>query len=345
MISTLIKHSALSAKVYGLYGQRLKLDDFEELLKKRSVVEITEFLKDTPAYSAPLHGINEKLVHRGQIESILKRNLFEEYIKLYKFAKGNDKKTLEILFSKYEIEQILCFIRLFRANITNEFIYTIEDFIIKHSNIDFAKMSNCKTFDEFLSCLIGTDYYSILKNYKFNSNTDFSYIETILYSYYYSNLIKKALPLFKGKIKDLLYKSLGSQIDIINITRIFRLKEYYNSEPSNINLHIIPIYYNINKFTINNMINSKTSQELMDVINNTVYSKLFSNSKFQYIKQYLYNFINIFSKLIMRSGIPSINVSIAYLNLKDIEINNIVAIIEGKRYGMSVEDIKKHLLV
>lgn len=344
MIKSLIRHSALSAKVYGLYGLRLKNEDFEELLKKRSISEIAGFLKETPAYSVALSGVNEKLVHRGQIESILRRNLFDEYIKLYKFATGSDKKTLETLFVKYEVEQILNFLRLFRANISNEFIYSIPEFIIKNSKINFIKMSECKNYDEFLSVLEETNYYNILKEYKFENDIDFSYVETLLYSYYYSNVINKALPLFKGKIEELLDKSIGSQIDILNITRIYRLKEYYNCEPANINLHIIPIYYNLKKSTIENMINSKTSKEVLDIVDTTPYSKLFQNSKFPYIEQYLYNFIKMFSKLIMRSGIPSINVSIAYLNLKEIEIKNIISVIEGKRYNMNVDEIKKHFL-
>lgn len=344
MISTLIEHSALSAKVFGLYGLRLKSEDFEEMLKKRTVSEIAGFLKDTPAYSLALSGINEKLVHRGQIESILRQNLFDDYIKLFKFAGGSDKKTLETLFVKYEIEQILSFLRFFRANIQNEFIYSIPEFIIKNSKIDFAKMSECKIFDEFIITLTGTEYFDILKDYKITTDIDFSYIETLLYSYYYSNLIKKVLPLFKGKIEELLDKSIGSQIDILNITRIFRLKEYYNSQPSNIHLHIIPIYYKLKKSTIDSLINCKTSNEVLEIIAQTTYAKLFANFKFPYIEQYLYNFIKLFSKMIMRSGIPSINVSIAYLSLKDIEIKNIISIIEGKRYNMNVEDIKKHLL-
>ena len=45
----------------------------------------------------------------------------------------------------------------------------------------------------------------------------------------------------------------------------------------------------------------------------------------------------------MRSGRASVLVPVAYLYLKDVEVRNLVAVIEGKRYGDTDEAIRKRL--
>lgn len=344
MIGAFIRHGALSSKVRVLYGKRLSNDDMNEMLKKRSVGDIASFLKETPSYSDALSGINEKLVHRGQLESILKKTLFEEYIKVYKFAYENDKTFLKTILIKYEIEQILSFVRFLRAGQPEEFIYSIPEFIIDTSKVDFAKISKCNNFDSLLESLRDTPYYEVLSKYKGSSNLNYSDIESLLFSFYFTLILKKMLPRFSGTIREDLRRTIGSQIDLINIIRIIRLKEYYNLDANEIDAFLIPLYYKINLEIIEEIKNSKNADEAKEMLKKTPYSKLFSEHKVSYLEQYEFELIYHISKAAMRNGIPSVNVPVAYFNLKEIEIKNIIAIIEGKRYNMSYDDIKKHLI-
>lgn len=344
MIGAFIRHGALSSKVRVLYGKRLSNDDMNEMLKKRSVGDIASFLKETPSYFDALSGINEKLVHRGQLESIIRKKLFEEYIKIYNFASGTEKTFLKTILMKYEIEQILSFIRFLRAGQPDEFIYSIPEFIIEKSGIDFAKMSKCNNFSEFLAVLASTPFYKVLLKYKSDDEINYTDLENVLYSFYYSLLLNKMLPLFSPDIKQNLLKSIGSQIDLLNIARIIRLKEYYNADAKMISEQLIPFYFKLNFELVHEMTEAKNVDEVYEIIKKTLYAKLFFENKFTYIEQYEYEIVLEISKAAMRSGTPSVNIPIAYFNLKEIEIKNIIAIIEGKRYNMSYEDIKKHLI-
>ncbi|MDF2686758.1 MAG: synthase subunit, partial [Clostridia bacterium] len=48
-------------------------------------------------------------------------------------------------------------------------------------------------------------------------------------------------------------------------------------------------------------------------------------------------------KNIMRMGQPSMAIPLAYLSLKTIEVHNLIHIIEGIRYSIPIEDIKRRL--
>ncbi len=344
MIGAFIRHGALSSKVRVLYGKRLSNEDMNELLKKRSVGDIASFLKETPSYSDALSGINERLVHRGQLESIIRKKLFEEYIKIFNFASGTEKAFLKTILMKYEIEQILSFIRFLRAGQPEEFIYSIPEFIVEKSGIDFVQMSKCNHFSEFLSVLETTPFYKVLLKFKSDEQINYTILENVLYSFYYSLLFNKMLPLFSKDIKESLLKSIGSQIDLLNIGRIIRLKEYYNADAKMISEQLLPFHFKLNFALTQEMIAAKNAEEVYEIIKKTSYAKLFSEHKFSFIEQYEYEIVLEISKTAMRSGTPSISIPVAYFNLKEIEIKNIIAIIEGKRYNMSYDDIKKHLI-
>lgn len=344
MIKAFIRHGAISSKVRVLYGRRLTVEDYFELLKKRTVGEIAAFLKETDAYKEELSGIDERLVHRGQLENILHRKLFSEFDKLFHFSYGSDKELLSLMLVRYEIQQILSFLRYLKSGNTEEFIYTVPEFIMKESKLDFVRISNAKSFEEFLKLIEKTPYYKVLKNYKFENEIDSTMIDTFLYSYYYAEFFKGIRKLFNGDMGNILNRFTGSRIDLVNITRIIRLKKYYNLPPEDITPHILPFNYHLKKDKLNAMLSAKTPDDVLDIVKTTPYAKLFNEHSFPYIEEYVYEFLYKISRSVMMSGLSSINIPVAYLNLKEIEQRNLIAIIEGKRYGLAAEDIKKHLI-
>jgi V/A-type H+-transporting ATPase subunit C len=56
--------NAVMAKARGLYGKRLKAQDYETLLQKHSVAEIAGYLKNETYYGEALKEVKEELVHR-----------------------------------------------------------------------------------------------------------------------------------------------------------------------------------------------------------------------------------------------------------------------------------------
>ena len=80
--------NAVLAKARAKFGKRLTEKDYASLLSCGSVAEVVAYLKNNTYYSEVLKKINEREVHRGRLEQILKQKLFEDFSSLCIYVKG-----------------------------------------------------------------------------------------------------------------------------------------------------------------------------------------------------------------------------------------------------------------
>lgn len=66
-----VEYSAIAAKLKAMYSKFLTRDDYEQLLERKSVNDICSYLKSTPGYGEVLEQVNERDIHRGQMEILL----------------------------------------------------------------------------------------------------------------------------------------------------------------------------------------------------------------------------------------------------------------------------------
>ena len=71
--------NVILAKARAMYGRCLTAQDFHNLLACHSVSEIASYLKNRTAYAGVLADINESTIHRGHLESLLRRKLWNDY--------------------------------------------------------------------------------------------------------------------------------------------------------------------------------------------------------------------------------------------------------------------------
>ncbi|MBE6903368.1 MAG: hypothetical protein E7480_02025 [Ruminococcaceae bacterium] len=336
-------HSAVSAKVKVMYGNRIKSEDYSKLLKKKYVSEIVAFLADSSGYEKAFSQLDPRYIHRNHIELILKKELYNDYLKLIRFSQKGDKRLLQLLFTKYEIDELLSFLRYLKSERAKDFILTAPKYIIENSNIDFNALSKSKSFEEFLNNIKNTAYYKILKKCDFNSNDAFSKCESMLYSNFYACAFKIAKEQ-SGDIHKSIKAFIGMRVDMLNIIYILRLKKYYKSDSEEIRIHIIPYNYKISKTVLNEMITAKDTDSVFEIISKTYYGKYFKSQKIAFADEYLYRLMYEISKKNITYGAPSVLIPISYLTLKEIEIKDLITITEGKRYSLSNEEINRSLI-
>ena len=78
-----VEYSAIAAKLKAMYSKFLTRDDYEQLLERKSVNDICSYLKSTPGYGEVLEQVNERDIHRGQMEILLEQEMVDEYVRLY----------------------------------------------------------------------------------------------------------------------------------------------------------------------------------------------------------------------------------------------------------------------
>ena len=327
-----IKYPSINAKLKGMYAKRLKNEDIQDLCKQNNLKSAVAILKNK---NINLKEIDEN-ADREQIEKLLNLEIIYDIEKIVKYLDKNDKRIFEILISKYEIKCIKNSIKLvYSQNDFDENIKIWTDNIFKN----LKGLESVKTIDEILKIVDKTKYKKILKKYFNNEEDNFNIfdIENEFDKIYLKNLYNEA-----GNKK--LEEMIGKKIDFTNILWIYRMKQYYKFSEEKIKQSIIDINYFLKKSEITLLIKAQTLYEMNEILKNTVYSNLVSESIYDLECNIKKNLQKLFIKN-FKSNLLSINCVYAYLNLIELENNDIISIIETVRYGIDKARLLKKLLV
>ncbi len=331
-----------------MYGKRLLNSDYEALLKCRSVGEIAGYLKKNTRYAPELVTVNELSVHRGYLEALLHRRVFDDYAALCRYELSVGEHLSSYIIEKGESEQILHSLRLLSAERNREYLLTLPIFFGTHLRFDTQKVAQANNFDEFLRAMEGTPYRALLSPFRpENGETlDFAAIEHALYSRLYGDVfdvIDKHAPV---KARKDLHELFGGLIDVLNITRILRMKEFYHASPDYIRSQILPFSFHLTQKRLTKMLQAQTADEVLDQLEGTVYAKGLAaqeGPKVSLEHSLLQLRYSRCAHQVHFSVHPSV-VMVAYLSLCEMEVANLTTIIEGIRYGLEPTRIRKMLI-
>lgn len=337
---------ALTAKAKAMFGKRIKPEDYQTMLQKKSVSEIASYLKNETYFSKVLEGINEKAIHRGQLEALIRLDLFERFCSLMRYANTKDDKFYQYGIIETEIAQILACIRSFESNDKIHFISKMPTYLELHTTIDIGALANIHSFDDLLEFLKNTEYGKILSPFRFVNidEFDFTACETALRNYYYGKVLGLIDNGFSGKTKQDIRDIFLTQVELENITKIYRLKKYFNAPSSEIKKLITPIYLRFSKKDLDDLIDHCDADDLFAHLEKSAYKNYTDNQRFVYIEYHTKKIsYNINKRHLAFSNNPDI-VLLAYMVLSETEIQNIIDIIEGIRYKITPEKIGRILI-
>lgn len=328
-----VTYPALNAKMKGMYAKNLDKKDLEELLKQSNLKEAIYFLKTK---FPNLENLNENM-HRKEIEQELNNLFIYEILKLFKYLNKKEIDLVMHFLAKYEIN---CVKNVFRNVTTDSKIYlkNIDNWTTKM----FKNINGINQIEEekaFFELIKKEDYYKIFEEYEdIIDNVPLEEIEVKLDKYYFQNVFKLG-----QKVNKNLEYIIGTEIDLLNIIWIYRAKKYFQYSVQQVNDIIIPINYKLSKRNLLNLINTSTYEEMYNILQNTVYKKVFSDENtLEHDKEkYLYD-INL---KMFRTKLFDICTVFCNINLIDIEIKNIINIIEGIRYNLDKSEIQRKIIV
>lgn len=337
---------AMAAKAKAMYGKHLKSDDYTELLRKKTVQEIAGYLKNETAFKSVLKGINEFSIHRGHLEMLIRQTFYLDFLELIRYGQSKKDHFYEYGVLMIEIKQILMSIRLISETDKTNQIAQLPIFANRMISFDVEELIKVNTFDELLSVLKNTPYYSILKPLKPRSVLDIDYanFEIVLKAYYYKRVYEIIEQEFTGKDKKDIRDLFDTQIELENITKIYRLKKYYNASPSEIKKVLNPTYKRISKNDLDEWIDTLDAQAFLHAVNKNAYDIPTDAKEFQYIEYQTDAIMFDLNKRLMRFSTNPNIILVSYLSLLDIEIRNIIDIIEGIRYKVENDKIAKLLI-
>ena len=335
---------AVIAKARAMYGNRLFENNYNDLLRKQSVSEVAGYLKTQTNYAEVLSDVNENLIHRGQLENLLRRDLYEEYTRLIYFDQSINKDFMGFIIVKAEIDQILTSI----LNVSNgEPVgnFHLPLFFVKQLGFDVYRLFKASSIKDILETLENTPYHEIIKEYAADfSPYLYTKIAADLRRYYFSDIFSRIDKYVAKSSAPELNEFFMTMAELENITSIIRLKSYFNYTPDKIKPYMLPYFCKIKRVDIGALIEELSIDEVFKFLATTKYGNIFEDIKLgDYGKNAQFIRLKTCKRLIRVSqNMPS--VMVAYVFLKEIEIKNIISIIEGIRYGTEPAAISEMLV-
>ena len=338
--------NAVLAKMRAKYGKRLSSKDYSNLLACKSVAEVVTYLKNNTYYDSVLRTVNERDVHRGRLEMILRQKLFDDFYSLCRYMKGTGEYFAEYLIERDEIEQMIRFLTLLSSDSPDEYIFTMPSFFARHTSVDLAALSRARDYDSFFAVLNGTRYARTVERFrpKKGDRVSIPELETELYRRCYDHLYDSIERFSSGAEKKALLSMFDSIMDIMNFVRVFRLKKFYKESPDVIKRYLFD-HGTLRQQTIDKMCAAESGSGIFDAVKGTKLGRSIEKMKFVYAGQIQeVGIYGITKRNIHFSTYPIVGM-LSYVFVMQQEYSNIVSIIEGVRYGVDPEKLDSIVIV
>ena len=354
-MGSILEYAGVRAKLAAMASKFLKDKDYETLMAKESVPEITKFLQETAMYSSALKNVNAEEIHRRDLETILKADLVEDVKRFFTFFVTLDRTFASYILRRYELENLKLALR--NALMESETKKKIEELkgkfydIGNKALIDPIKVASSSSREEILNNLEKTPYQEIIRNIFASERPNvIGSIENALDRWLFFGILKASVDLDYDDYMAV-REMVGERADLINIEWIVRTKEFYALRPEELYNSLIPMRFKLSVSDLHKLCDARDTNELLNLISGGTYKEILSDDVntagitshliTRNIKRFLYRKAQ---KSVSVLGGFSIATFFHYSFLKEYEIMDITTITEGVRYSMNPDEIKGYLI-
>lgn len=343
-MSGLLKYSGIVSKIRAMNSKALKEADYLTIAQCGSVLDVIAFLKAHPAYALAFADLDERLLHRGDVEKILIQSLYTDYSKLYRFGNVHVRDFLLFYLRRYEIDLInYCFRIVFNHYAEPFDLSHKRAFFDTYSNISIDKLITSNDAHELVESLAGTEYYAPLKHLEDMTGASLYDYNLALELYYYSTLWKQRKKYLTKQELPIFTNEIGYKIDLLNLQWIYRSKKYYTMQSSEIYALLIPANYHLHKNQMKELVESATLEDFIKLAYETYYGKRFaSDTNLSLEEMYRDCLQHCYAKDCRHYpySLAPINM---YLHHKETEIKKIITALECIRYGIDSTEISQYI--
>lgn len=334
-MGNVMTYSGITVKIRAMQAKLLKDGDYEQIASMRSVPEVTEFLKEKPAYEKYLEEMDSTLYHRGNVEKILYQSLFDDYSRIFRFGGPQQKQFLKTYWKRYEVDVINYCLRIVFNHYQIPFDLDYKkEYFDRYSQISIDALVTSKNVEQLVDNLAGTEYYEPLKKIReMETATLFDY-DMALELYYFITLWKRQKRLLKGKELKLYARDCGTKIDLLNLQWVYRAKKYYHMLPPDIYSLTIPIHYRLSVKEYKTLVETPSLEEFLRQAENTWYARKYDFGDGRTMEQTYKDCLRQLYLADRRQNPYSVASIYTYLYLKEEEIDKLTTALECIRYGL-----------
>lgn len=343
-MGNLLAYSGLTTKIRAMQGTLLNDADIRQIADFPSVSDLMVFLSRHPGYKQTFQDLDPQTLHRGDLEALLSIDTVRDFMKIYHFAGMKQRRFLNLYFMHYEVKVLKRYLCNFFG--TREHPLSADVFpeaFTSHTQLDLDRISKAETIDEFISALRDTCYYEPLQLLHNLENLRLFDYEMCLDHFLYSQVWNSRKKYFKGDSLDVITHCYGTEIDLLNLTWIYRAKKYYQVSSEEIYSFLIPGNYKLHKTDIKQLVESETLQDYHTVLSKTYYGRYLHTNDPGELEHFKAKTLDILQKKEFKQDPYSLAAVNTYLYLKEKDYAKIITAAECIRYGFSPQDILTQL--
>lgn len=329
-------YSGIVTKIRAMRSRLLKAEDYHKLAESQTVTDVIAYLKGTKAYGKLLDEMDVSLYHRGNIEKMLVRSLYDDYTRLYRFSNQQQRQFLKLILNRYEVDVINHCLRI----VFNHYEMTFDldhkkDFFDKYSDISIEKITGSNNVEELVEHLKGTEYYGPLSRVRDAGATELLDYDLALNLYYYSQMWKQGRKVLSKADLEVYTRNLGTEIDLLNLQWIYRAKKYYNMLAPDLYAMLIPIQYRLSKAQFKALVEAPSLEEFFRILNDgTSYGRKYTFDEKDNVEAIVNHHLEYLYMTAYRKKPYSMASLVSYLFMKEKEIKIITTVLECVRYGL-----------
>jgi len=332
------QYAAVFAKCRAKFATLLKDEDYHTLASIKSVSGVASYLVQNSDYADDLKGVDISDIHRAQLETLLYANLMRSYKSLYVFTHGTLREFIGAMTRRFNINSIL----KIAMRLSNPTILSDDGVGVvlntAYSDVDMIKVSSAQSLDQLKTVFEGTRYEKIFNDAYQDGKLNYLMLEVGLYNDYYNQIYNKFVEKRTGAVNESIKKLLHLDVDLTNISIILRMKFTFDAKADS----IIPLLLTIKGGRDRReyiMLCNMTKNEFIEYLRSSKYRRLAFIGENMSTAEYMANYLNVYYRRLMNSPTPSFEHPFAFLWLKELEIQNLIHVIEGIRYGIKPDKI------
>ncbi len=344
------EYSAIAAKMRAMYANALKDEDFNQLAEKKSVSEICNALKSEKGYEEILEEIDENDAHRGQMEFLLSKALYDDILKIQDFLGNSHKDIVDFFFMRREIEFLKREMHYIFTHEDRDLrsmreakLTRYEEFFNRHTKIDAAILKNATSLEGCIDACKDTQYADTLTR-ALNLKADYFMLGMMLDDYYYQRFWRVINSKIPSSERGGFLRLIGSDIDMLNMMWIYRGKKYFNFGNELIFAYLLPVRYRLTEEMTRRLVNADSIETFLNIAAQTPYPELFKlEDDESFIESNYYRAGEKIARSIFSMQTQSLAAVYAYVSLRQNEIIKLTTVIEGVRYGLTPDKIKRFI--
>lgn len=335
--------NAVLAVSRALHGKRLTDDDYIHLLSAKNTDEIASYLKSSTYYADGFEGITSGVFSATALERVVNRSMFNKVAKLCKLEYIIGQDFYKYFITKLEIEQILRCVSYLIIGESDRYLMDFCSSIERELQIDLYAMAKAESPDELADILRPTVYGKVFDRCLVSGEINLLNFETAFDSWFRQCAAKLTESVNHGKQKKAITDCISHHNDIEFICQLVRVVKYYKDNQPLRTVVMPGTMTLLSDKQTDALLKCESVEQIDEILSDTAYKSLVPLSGKSDIKCALDRyFAQYCAKQIRFSTYPSV-IMYCYMCRMKIEGTDIIRIIEGKRYGMSSEQISRFI--